>query len=106
MVRMDAGAFSDEYENSRKRYLSSDLAVIDRILCISCSPSNEDDQDRDGTCLREILEEWCQKWSKIILLTKNILRRGYRGAINAMTAPLTKPHEYLARLIMFFVRLL
>ena len=59
MIRMDMHVLSDEYEYSHGCYLSSNLAVIDRILCISYSPSNKHDEDRDGTCLPEMLEE-CQ----------------------------------------------
>ena len=99
---MSEQILSNKYEYSRERCYSSNLAVSKRIFCIGHSPSSKYDEDRDGTRLRRTQKH---DIGGSPLLTRYILRRGYRGTINAMTTLLMKLHIYLARLIMFFVRL-
>ena len=53
MVRMSMKVPSNENEDSRKHYLSSDLVVSERILCISYCPSSKYNKDGDSTRLHK-----------------------------------------------------
>ena len=88
---------------SREHYSSRDRAVSERILRTTVAIVHA-----VNTTKREIVHVY-RKVRRVALVREhyllNILRRGYRGAMNALNVLWTRLQETLARLMTFFVRL-